>query len=109
MDSHGQGDPITFYLWCVVGAIAGALFGLVAGSRGTVARLEEVGVGVFGAFIGGEFVASMLLPAAATPGDFRAPALGTAIGGALFMLLLLKTMRKAVGPLRNGKSVLRKR
>jgi uncharacterized membrane protein YeaQ/YmgE (transglycosylase-associated protein family) len=79
------------------------------GSRGTVARLEEIGVGVFGAFIGGEFVASLLLAPAAIAGAFRAPALGTGIAGALVMLLLLRSMRKAVGPLRNGRSALRKR
>lgn len=73
------------------------------GTQGTVSRIEEVLVGVFGAFIGGEFVADMLSGGKST-GQFSMTALATAIGGAVVLLMLLRVMRKAVGPLRSSRS-----
>lgn len=73
------------------------------GSTGKVQRLEELLVGVFGAFIGGEFVVDLFRSSAPAPG-FSVAALGMGILGAVVMLTLLKMMRGAVGPLRPGKS-----
>lgn len=73
------------------------------GSTGKVQRLEEVLVGVFGAFIGGEFVVDLLRSSPPAPG-FSIAALGMGILGAVVMLTLLKMMRGVVGPLRSGKS-----
>lgn len=81
----------------------GWLAGTLMGSTGKVQRLEEVLVGVFGAFIGGEFVVDLLRSSAPAPG-FSVAALGMGILGAVVMLTLLKMMRGAVGPLRSGKS-----
>ena len=71
---------------------------------------------MFGAFIGGEFVASLfavpLPPVVVAPGGLPAPVLATpftvlalalAAGGAFIMLVLLAVMRKAVGPMRGHK------
>jgi uncharacterized membrane protein YeaQ/YmgE (transglycosylase-associated protein family) len=73
------------------------------GSQGKVQRLEEVAVGVFGAFIGGEFVVDLFRGAAPAPG-FSVASLGVGILGAVVMLSLLRMMRGVVGPLRSGKS-----
>jgi uncharacterized membrane protein YeaQ/YmgE (transglycosylase-associated protein family) len=84
----------------VLGWLAGALMG----STGKVQRLEEVLVGVFGAFIGGEFVVDAFRGAAPAAPGFSVAALGMGVLGAVVMLTLLKMMRGAVGPLRARKS-----
>jgi uncharacterized membrane protein YeaQ/YmgE (transglycosylase-associated protein family) len=108
MGLHGdpwQGASITFsfFIWCAVGALAGWLFGAVTASKGKIQRLEEVLVGVFGSFIGAESTAAMLgQPETAT--GFNPAALAGAVVGAIVILVLLRVMRGAVGPLRNSKS-----
>jgi uncharacterized membrane protein YeaQ/YmgE (transglycosylase-associated protein family) len=74
------------------------------GSTGKVQRLEELLVGVFGAFIGGEFVVDLFRSATPAAPGFSVAALGMGILGAVVMLTLLKMMRGVVGPLRPGKS-----
>ena len=71
----------------------------------TVNRIEEVLVGIFGAFAGGEFLLSQFAPRApAAAADFSIVSVGLGIAGAIVMLVLLRVMRGAVGPLRNSKS-----
>ena len=65
-----------------------------------VTRIEEVLVGVFGAFIGGEFVAAML-NAGKAPTTFTASGLLYAVLSAVTLLALLVVMRRAVGPMRS--------
>jgi uncharacterized membrane protein YeaQ/YmgE (transglycosylase-associated protein family) len=105
MEVRGQGATITFsfFIWCAVGALAGWFFGVVMQSRGRIQRLEEVLVGVFGSFIGAESTAAMLAQAQPEAG-FQPAALAGAIVGAIVLLVLLRIMRGAVGPLRNSKS-----
>ena len=105
MGLHGspwQGAEITFYIWCAVGAVLGWLAGGLMGSRGKVQRLEEMLVGVFGAFIGGEFIAAQFTGGVPS-GSFTVSALLTSIAGAVLMLVLLRMMRTFVGPLRPSK------
>jgi uncharacterized membrane protein YeaQ/YmgE (transglycosylase-associated protein family) len=90
------------FIWCVVGAVCGLLACAVMRARGLANRVENVLVGVFGAFIGGEFVAA-LLGAGSAAGGFRASALGLSVAGALTMLSLLVLMRKWVGPMQPHK------
>jgi uncharacterized membrane protein YeaQ/YmgE (transglycosylase-associated protein family) len=94
---------INSFIWVAVGAVIGALSGVLMGSGTKVLRIEEVVVGVFGSFIGGEFVAAMLNDGK-TPEGFTVTALLTSVAGAVVMLVLLRTMRAAVGPLRSKKS-----
>jgi uncharacterized membrane protein YeaQ/YmgE (transglycosylase-associated protein family) len=64
-----------------------------------------VAVGVFGAFIGGDFVAALISGSKlVNDKDFRISSLGMAIAGAVLMLIVLRMMRGAVGPMRNSKS-----
>jgi uncharacterized membrane protein YeaQ/YmgE (transglycosylase-associated protein family) len=102
MGVRGQGAEINPFIWVAVGAIIGWAFGLLGAGSGKVSRLEEVLVGVFGAFVGGEFVADMLRGSSTEA--FSASSLGLAAAGAVVLLVLLKIMRGAVGPLRSGKS-----
>ncbi|QJW85820.1 GlsB/YeaQ/YmgE family stress response membrane protein [Ramlibacter terrae] len=70
------------------------------GSASRAVRVEEVCVGIFGAFIGGEFLPSVLGNA---PG-FNGMSLAMGVAGAAVMLVLLKLMRRKVGPMRNSRS-----
>jgi hypothetical protein len=65
--------------------------------------VEDFAVGIFGAFIGGEFLASMFHATGGGPAAIGV-ALGLAAGAAGVMLALLGLLRRAMGPLRSGKS-----
>ena len=82
--------------------MVGAIAGLFIGSGGKVTRIEEVLVGVFGAFIGGEFVTAMLNSGKAQT-TFTVGGLVNAVAGAIALLLVLVLMRRAVGPMRSRK------
>lgn len=97
----GKGAAINFYIWCAVGAGAGWLAGVLMGSRDKLVRVEEILVGIFGAFIGGEVIPANLPDP--RPGGFTVLALSLAVGAAAVMLLLLRLLRRAVGPMRSGK------
>jgi uncharacterized membrane protein YeaQ/YmgE (transglycosylase-associated protein family) len=113
MDSHGQEAHINPFIWCAVGAAVGWLAGMVSAATLKTTRIEDVLVGVFGAFIGGEFIAAMLNPppvvavvanapkvvAAPVAAPFTMLGLALAIAGAVVMLVLLALMRKSVGPM----------
>jgi len=86
----------------VVGILTGLIAAQVAGNPTVIGRLENAGVGLFGAFIGGEFLVAMFSETA--PKGFTMFGLVMAIAGAVVGVFLLTLMRKAVGPLRSGKS-----
>jgi uncharacterized membrane protein YeaQ/YmgE (transglycosylase-associated protein family) len=94
---------MNFYIWCANGAGMAWFAGGMLGSKGKVHRVEDLLVGVFGAFIGAEFVVDAFRGGPPVPG-FSVGSAGMAVLGAGVMLALLKMMREAVGPLRSGKS-----
>ena len=73
-------------------------------TTGKIVRIEEILVGIFGAFIGGDFLMAQINGPTAVAPTFSAAAVGMAIAGAAVMLVLLRVMRGSVGPLRNSKS-----
>jgi uncharacterized membrane protein YeaQ/YmgE (transglycosylase-associated protein family) len=90
------------FVWCAVGAAVGWIAGILMPGNGLVHRAETMLVAIFGAFIGGEFLGSVL--GGANPaGSFRATSLMLAVAGALGLVALLGMMRKAVGPMRPHK------
>ncbi len=93
---------INVYIWCAIGAIAGWLATRMMAAPARSAQIENILIGMFGAFIGGEFVSAQISGAAVATG-FHASSLGLAIAGAVVMLLLLKLLRKVVGPMKNSK------
>jgi uncharacterized membrane protein YeaQ/YmgE (transglycosylase-associated protein family) len=102
------GKRINVYIWCALGALAGWLLTRIMQSPARSAQIENILIGVFGAFMGGDFVAVQFSGPAVAQG-FHFTSLLLAIAGALVMLLLLQLMRKLVGPLRQGKSSQKKR
>lgn len=91
------------FIWCAVGAVAGWVAASLLPGAGLTNRVECVLVAIFGAFIGGEFLAAMLVGEPAVDSGFQVSSLGLAVAGAVVMLALLGIMRKAVGPMRPHK------
>ncbi|HSI55696.1 MAG: GlsB/YeaQ/YmgE family stress response membrane protein [Ramlibacter sp.] len=71
---------------------------------GRIVMIENTLVGVFGAFIGGDFVPAMLNKGVVNDKVFNAGSLAMAIAGAVVMIIVLKLMRTLVGPQHVGKS-----
>ena len=81
----------------MVGALLGGAACLLAGTRDKILFLESLGVGMFGAFIGGDLVASVLSGGKTNDAVFSAGSLGLAVAGGLVALALLRLMRRVVG------------
>lgn len=93
----------TSFVWIAIGVLAGWAATHMMKTAGRIVMLENMAVAVFGAFVGGEFISSQLRGSASTETGITAAALGLAVLMAVVVLLLLRTMRGAVGPLRSGK------
>lgn len=88
----------------MVGVVFGGIAGLMVKTDDRIVIIENVGVGIFGAYIGGDFIASMLNGGVINDTDFSMRSLGLAIGGAIACLVILRLMRRVVGPMKAGKS-----
>ncbi|MGE0498035.1 MAG: GlsB/YeaQ/YmgE family stress response membrane protein [Ramlibacter sp.] len=87
----------------------GLLAGLVSGHGEKTIVVENMLVGVFGAFIGGDFIVSMLNSGKVDDKVFHLSSLLIAIASAVAFLVVLRLMRKAVGPMRASKGPARRR
>ncbi|EJL86282.1 hypothetical protein PMI15_01496 [Polaromonas sp. CF318] len=87
----------------MVGALFGGAACLLAGTREKILILENLGVGVFGAYIGGDFVAAILSRGKTNDTVFSMGSLGLAVAGAVTALVLLRLMRRAVGPMHRSR------
>jgi uncharacterized membrane protein YeaQ/YmgE (transglycosylase-associated protein family) len=94
-------QSINIAVWLAVGAALGWFATRLKPSADRVVFAETLAVGIFGSFIGGEFVAAMLASSKGAALSFAAVAL--AVGCSVAALFLLGLMRRAVGPLRPGK------
>lgn len=72
------------------------------------AQIENIVVAMFGAFIGGDFVAEQISGAKIAE-SFHISSLALAVAGAVISLLLLMLMRKAVGPMQKSRKSQKKR
>ncbi len=99
---------INVYIWCAVGAAAGWFSSRIMSLPARSAQIENIVVGMFGAFLGGDFVAAQFNGGVVAP-EFRIASLGLAVAGAVLLLALLQWMRKVVGPLKKGRSSQKKR
>ncbi len=70
---------------------------------GRIVLIENVLVGVFGAFIGGDFIVTLMNKGVVNDKDFSIGSLAFAVTGAVVMLLVLRLLRHAVGPMQAGK------
>jgi uncharacterized membrane protein YeaQ/YmgE (transglycosylase-associated protein family) len=99
---HGLGASINYFAWCAIGALFGWCVALVAGSKVQTTVVENVLVGVFGAFVAGDLFTA-LVTGAKSDGAFQAVALLPAAAGAAVAMGLVGLMRKLVGPMKNSK------
>jgi uncharacterized membrane protein YeaQ/YmgE (transglycosylase-associated protein family) len=105
MMAHLPENPITLLsaIWIILGACVGWAAATVLSATTHSARIENVLVGIFGAFIGGELVVAQLNQGK-VPTSFSIGAFGLALGTAVLMILALHLMRKLVGPMRAHKT-----
>ncbi|MDO9403827.1 MAG: hypothetical protein Q7T87_07355 [Polaromonas sp.] len=94
-----QGNGINPYIWCLVGAVLGGLACFFKKSAERSVMIENVAVGVFGAYIGGDFLSAMIPGATGLVTDFSMRSLGLAVASGTVFLLALGLMRRKVGPM----------
>jgi len=92
-----------------VGALVGWLAWVLAQSGGRTLLIENILVGVFGAFVGGDFLVALLNNGVVDDKVFKMGSLVYAVVAAVVMLLILKLLRHAVGPMKAGKKKARAR
>jgi uncharacterized membrane protein YeaQ/YmgE (transglycosylase-associated protein family) len=97
------GKFINPYIWCAVGALVGFLLGEKKADDQKLGVIENILVGVFGAFIGGDLIVSQLNHGLIDDKIFKFGSLLWAIGGAVGAIMLLRLLRRAVGPMRVAK------
>ena len=95
-------ESIHVAVWAAIGAAMGWLATQLKPAADRIVFVENMVVAIFGSFIGGEVVATLLR---ANPKDtaITVVAVVLAIGCSAITLALLGMMRRAVGPLRPGK------
>ena len=103
-----QENSINPFIWCAVGGIVGYLAGLMMSAAGGE-TVENILVGVFGAFIGGDLLISQLNGGVINDKDFSFRSLLFAVVGAVVLVVVLKLMRRIVGPMHKPKSKSRDR
>ncbi len=80
-----------FIAWIVLGALAGWIASLIAGTNRQQGCLIDIIVGIIGAFIGG-FLYSTLTGRAFNAG-FNVPSLLIAVAGAVVLLFIVKAIQ----------------
>lgn len=77
---------------------------MLSQSGGRVLLIENVMVGIFGAFVGGDFLVALMNKGVVDDKIFKMGSLVYAVVVAVVMLLVLKLLRHVVGPLKAGKA-----
>lgn len=86
-----------------MGVVIGTLFCGFGKDVPWTTRAEGIGVGIFGAVIGGDLASDLLFGRSPSNADFTMGKLMLAAAGAATMLVVLMVLRKTVGPLRERK------
>ena len=82
---------MSFIAWLVLGALAGWIASLIAGTNRQQGCLIDIIVGIVGAFVGG-FLYSTLTGQSFNAG-FNVPSLLIAVGGAVVLLFIVKAIQ----------------
>jgi uncharacterized membrane protein YeaQ/YmgE (transglycosylase-associated protein family) len=81
-------------LWIILGAICGWIASMIVGTNARQGWLENIVVGIVGAFIGG-IIGGPLFGHGVTLGTFDLYSIILAIVGAIILLLILRAIRRA--------------
>ena len=81
-------------LWIILGAICGWIASMIVGTNARQGWLENIVVGIVGAFIGG-IIAGPIFGRGVTLGTFDWFSIILAIIGAIILLLILRAIRRA--------------
>ncbi|MDP3759569.1 MAG: GlsB/YeaQ/YmgE family stress response membrane protein [Ramlibacter sp.] len=92
-----------------MGALVGWLAWTLAQGGGRILLIENILVGIFGAFVGGDFLVALMNKGVVDDKVFKMGSLVYAVMAAVLMLLILKLLRHAVGPMKAGKKKARAR
>ncbi len=84
---------MSFILWIILGGIAGWLASRIVGTDARQGWLENVVVGIVGAFIGG-LIGGFVFGQGADLGSFNLYSIILAVVGAVILLLILRAIRK---------------
>lgn len=85
---------VDIIVWIIVGAIAGWLASLVMKTNRSQGLLEDIIIGIVGAFIGG-FVLNLLGVGAPAAGQLNIASILTAFLGAVILIAILRAIRRA--------------
>lgn len=83
---------MSFISWIILGAFAGWIASLIAGTNRQQGCLLDIVVGIIGAFVGG-FIFD-LLDAGPTVTGFNLPSLFVAVVGAVVLLFIVKAVQR---------------
>lgn len=83
---------MSFISWIILGALAGWIASLIAGTNRQQGCLTDIIVGIVGAFLGG-FIFD-LLDAGPTVSGFNLPSLFVAVVGAVILLFIVKAIQR---------------
>lgn len=83
---------MSFISWLIMGALAGWIASMIAGTNRQQGCLIDIIVGIVGAFIGG-FIFD-LLDAGPTVTGFNLPSLLVAVVGAVILLFIVKAVQR---------------
>jgi uncharacterized membrane protein YeaQ/YmgE (transglycosylase-associated protein family) len=86
-------DPVNIIVWIIVGAIAGWLASIVMKTNRQQGLIEDIVIGIVGAFIGG-FVLT-LLPGVTPAQGLNVGGILTAFIGAIILIAILRAIRRA--------------
>lgn len=81
-----------FLSWIVMGALAGWIASLIAGTNRQQGCLIDIIVGIVGAFVGGFLYTS--LTGRSFNAGFNIPSLLISVGGAVVLLFILKAVQR---------------
>jgi uncharacterized membrane protein YeaQ/YmgE (transglycosylase-associated protein family) len=83
---------MSFISWIILGALAGWIASLIAGTNRQQGCLTDIIVGIVGAFLGG-FIFDLLDAGPAVSG-FNLPSLFVAVVGAVILLFIVKAIQR---------------
>lgn len=83
---------IDIVVWIIVGALAGWIASMIMNTNRQQGLLEDIIIGIIGAFIGG-FVLNLLGIGAPNPGELNIASILTAILGAIILIGIVRLIR----------------